>query len=113
MPWNQKALTTVIRQVAYKDWTFRILPKGDGFLLQTRFVASGELQSCRKWYISSHSTQSEVVQTAFKAVLSAEEHEVRELFKYKGQSIFNPHFNVDQRAAAMKRGHLPLDSRPK
>jgi hypothetical protein len=40
-------------------------------------------------------TRSEVVQTALKAVLSAEEHEARERFLYKGKAVFGPHFDVD------------------
>jgi hypothetical protein len=50
----------------------------------------------RKWFLSNHMTRSEVVQTAFKAVLTAEEHEAREHFKYRGQSIFDPHYDVDK-----------------
>jgi hypothetical protein len=41
-------------------------------------------------------TKSEVVQTAFKAALTAIEHEARERFTYRGQSIFDPHYDVDQ-----------------
>lgn len=49
----------------------------------------------RKWMLSAHMTKSEVVQTAFKAVMTAVEHETREQFIYKGAAIFGPHFNVD------------------
>lgn len=50
----------------------------------------------RKWRLSEHMTKSEIVQTAFLAVLTAAEHEVRETFKYQGAAIFGPHFNVDR-----------------
>ena len=49
----------------------------------------------RKWFLSPHMTRSEVVQTAFMAVLAAVEHETREQFKYSGQSIYDPHFDVN------------------
>lgn len=58
--------------------------------------------SGRKWLISRHSTKSEVVQTAFKAVMTFEEHEIRESFTYKGERIFGPHFDVDFLAEACK-----------
>jgi hypothetical protein len=36
------------------------------------------------------------VQTALKAVLTAEEHEAREQFFYRGGAVFGPHINVDR-----------------
>lgn len=51
-------------------------------------------QSSRKWYLSRWMTESELVQTAFKAALTAEEHECRERFTYRGNRIFNPHISV-------------------
>lgn len=50
----------------------------------------------RKWQLSTHMTSSEVVQTAFKAVLTAMEHETRENFKYRDVSIFDPHYDVEK-----------------
>ena len=54
----------------------------------------------RKWLLSEHMVKSEIVATAMKAVLAAEEHEARELFKYKGKAIYNPHIDVEMLAAA-------------
>ena len=51
-------------------------------------------QKGRKWYISPYATNSEIVQTAFAAVLAWYEHEVRELFTFLGQSIYGPHWNA-------------------
>lgn len=42
-----------------------------------------------------HNTKTEIVMTALKAVLAAEEHEARERFKYRGEAIFSPHVDVD------------------
>ena len=50
----------------------------------------------RKWKLSQHMTDSEIVQTAFKAVLTALEHEAREQFLYRGVSIFDPHYDVER-----------------
>lgn len=52
-------------------------------------------QRGRKWLLSEHMTDSEIVQTAFLAVLTAVEHEVRESFLFKNQPIFGPHFDVN------------------
>lgn len=50
----------------------------------------------RKWKLSRHMTNSEVVQTAFMATMAAVEHETREQFLYKGQPIFDPHYDIEQ-----------------
>jgi hypothetical protein len=55
--------------------------------------------SGRKWLLSPHMTNSEIVTTAFKALLTAVEHELREKFTYKGQAIFDPHMDVDRLVA--------------
>lgn len=48
----------------------------------------------RKWWLSPHMTDTEVVMTAFKAVLTFIEHEVRENFMFKGRAVFGPHINI-------------------
>lgn len=85
-----------LADVAYKDWDIGVYMDGDRPYLQVAFRgAAGAVQKGRKWMLSPHMTKSEVVQTAFKAVLTAEEHEAREFFTYKGKAIFGPHFHVD------------------
>ncbi len=49
----------------------------------------------RKWMLSQHMTDGEIVQTTFKAVLTALEHEAREKFTYRGVSIFDPHYDIE------------------
>jgi hypothetical protein len=61
----------------------------------------------RKWRLSPHMTDSEIVSTAFKAFLTAEEHECRERFRFKGQRIFGPHLDVHALAHALESGALP------
>lgn len=49
----------------------------------------------RKWMLSKHMTDGEVVQTAMAAVLAWYEHEAREAFTFMGKAIFNPHLALD------------------
>ncbi len=95
-------LQGVVSEVEFRDWEFRVLEKGDGFLLQVRFMAldsSGtdtwEMQSGRKWYISSHACMAEIVRTAWKAVEAAVLHEAQESFKYRGVILHDPHLDPD------------------
>lgn len=94
-------LHDTIAKIAYKDWTFRVGKDGIGlWFLQVAArdfdVRTDEpiVWSGRKWRVSMHMTESEIVQTALKAALTAEEHETREKFLYNGRAIFGPHFSV-------------------
>ena len=101
--WTKVQLQELLKQVQYRKHQFKIIdkPNLNGFLLQLKFTAPcmvtkhPQLQSGRKWYISPHMTQSEIIHTAFKAVLTAEEHEIREAFLYRNQAIFAPHLCVN------------------
>jgi len=91
----------ILSKVKYKDWSFHVEQRGDLFYMQARFpepdLVTGvvEMQHGRKWILSKYMTKSEVVTTAFKAVITAEEHEIREKFRYNGRMIFGPHFDID------------------
>jgi hypothetical protein len=71
--------------------------------------AKGHHWSGRKWLLSEHMTETEVVKTALVAVKQAIEHEVLELFTYQGLTIFNPHISVLALMAA--RTYHELDAR--
>jgi hypothetical protein len=94
-------LTELIGRCRFRDWGWELHDKGDGWLLQVVFegpdseTGKVEVQRCRKWYVSSHACRSEVVRTAWKAVVAAVEHETAESFRYDGVSIFSPHIDPD------------------
>ncbi len=100
----------IIDQVRFRDREFHVVEQSIGEVyLQISWVGPdtdseefAELKS-RKWKLSPFMTKSEVVQTAFKAVLTAEEHETREAFKYRDVAIFGPHFDVDDLADRILR----------
>jgi len=103
----------ILEDITYKNWRFVVNTKrSDGVYLQVKFddvdIDTGNMgeQSGRKWYISPFSTKSEVIQTALKACLTAEEHECREKFKYKNTAIFGPHLNVDELVEFCKQTRL-------
>lgn len=107
----------LLDQITYKDWAIIVAESDPGrYYLQTRFAApdnsTGEVESWsgRKWQLSTHMTDSEIVQTALKAVLTAEEHEAREKFLYRGRAIFGPHIDVG-RLWELTEGESALDVR--
>lgn len=50
----------------------------------------------RWWRLSYHMTDTEVVLTAFKAILTALEHEAREKFTFKGQAVLDSHIDINE-----------------
>ena len=97
-----REMRAVIALMEFRDWRFVIeLKRGERFLVaefEDTCAATGTfaLQRSRKWRLSKHMTRSEFVQTAFKAVHTAMEHEVREQFLYAGRPIFGPHFDIQK-----------------
>jgi hypothetical protein len=96
------------------SWIPRMDIMDFGFYIQLTYhepdIHAGilEIQSGRKWYISSHATKSEVVQTVLKAALTSAEHMVREHFTYQNVRIFGPHFDVDDLLKLAQDGSLDL-----
>lgn len=116
-----KELKEIVRWINYKDWEFHLENRKDCFLLQVRFYAydtdhpntDKELQHCRKWFISRHACKAEVVRTAFKAVVAAEEHEVAENFRYQGARIHSPHIDPDALIRVFDNETQPFNRRKK
>lgn len=90
-----------IGHVLYKEPKFRLLDSGDGFLIQLVYLEEDcdtgreEEQHARKWYVSAHSTPTEVVRTAYKAVMTSLEHRLGEWFTFNGERVYSPHRSVE------------------
>lgn len=90
----------ILNNIEYEDWTF--LLETDPLALRIQATTEDNVKGGiytwkgRKWILSKHMTDGEVVQTAWLAVQTASMHELRERFKYKGQAIFDPHYDIDK-----------------
>lgn len=58
----------------------------------------------RRWALWPGMTETELVETAFKAIMTAENHEVGEWFRYEGEQVFSPHFDIQARLALCREG---------
>lgn len=69
--------------------------------VQTQFIAectnSSRVQAWkgRKWYLSDHMTDDEIIKTCFAAFKQTVEHEVMEGFSVDGIVLFNPHASYE------------------
>jgi hypothetical protein len=98
----QKALN-ILEHITYKNWNLHVkqdISRNGCVYIQWHFTlpcaktGMEYMGAGRKWYLSPYMTESELVQTALKAALTAEEHEAREAFLYHGKRIFGPHISV-------------------
>ncbi len=121
-------LKATVALIQYKDCTFNVLEEGSKIFLQITYPALDEsgprTAFARKWLISLDSTRGQIVNTAFKAVLTVEEHEARERFTYRGEAVLHPHTDIEAMVALRKitranvrfGGHVdnttPADERP-
>jgi hypothetical protein len=73
-----------------------------------RNAFTGKAQAWRggKVYLSQHMCRQEIVGACFGAIRAAEEHEMREWFRYRGRSIFNPHLDPDVLAEVAVRKNM-------
>jgi hypothetical protein len=96
-----QSLQSICSQISFEGMDLHCGDDGIALWLQWVFFApcaeTGEAcrQSGRKWRVSHYATPDEVVKTAFAAVLFALEHEARETFTYRGETIFHPHTDVE------------------
>jgi hypothetical protein len=90
-------LREILESVSYKaGWSFHVNEAAFYFQVELPVDHDGKRWRGRKWMISTHMTEGEVVQTALAACLMAEEHEAREAFRYKGRALFGPHIDVNR-----------------
>lgn len=99
---NVTEVRAVLKNVSYKPgWTLDHFTEHERVWFrwkwETRCVKTHELMpiNSRKWALSEYMCESEIVQTALLAAITAEEHEAREAFRYKGKRVFNPHISVE------------------
>jgi hypothetical protein len=87
---------------SYPGYEFAVLLDGRGEIyLQAAYsepdtvTGAESRQLTRRWFLSPEMTKSELVQTAFKCIITSMEHRVREWFRYAGNAVFSPHYDVD------------------
>lgn len=110
-----ESLQTIANKMKFKDWIFRIGDKtGSTPFLQIQFwdndIQTGEpaLQNCRKWQLSYHMVNSEIIRTARKALHAAMEHEIDEQFSFDGVMLFHPHHDLEAMVEFCKKKKISV-----
>jgi hypothetical protein len=94
----------ILRRISYPGFEYVLRHDGHFYLqidCKGKCNVTGEdlSWSSRKWRLSTHMTDGEVVQTAFMATMTAIEHETRENFKYRNVTVFDPHYDIEKLVA--------------
>lgn len=95
------AMRGIVELVSFPGYTFTVSENNGTPYLQALYqepdIVTGEAseQKTRKWQLSEFMVKSEIVQTAFKCILTSAEHTVREHFLYRGERVFGPHFDIE------------------
>lgn len=92
----------IVSQCSFGDWKIEVHIDGHRPYMQVHVIDGRDSETGqplewtgRKWMLSPFMCKNEIVTTAFKAVMTAMEHEIRENFRYRGVAIFNPHVDPD------------------
>ena len=113
-------IKTLVDACSYKPgWSITLHLDGSRPYIQIEAttIDSQTLEPCQwksgKTYLSLHMCRQEVVAAVYATIEKAELHEIREFFRYKGASIFNPHLDPDALAElAKKRSSFNLRENP-
>lgn len=98
---TKEEMREVVSLISFEDYTFEVGEKNGVTFLRASYTEPDiitkepSLQKTRKWILSEHAVKSEIVQTAFKCVLTSMEHRAREGFLYRGERVYGPHFDVE------------------
>jgi hypothetical protein len=90
----------IVDDIDAEGYNFKVHPDRDGAKIQADYFERDvrtfqfETQFTRKWLISPHACESEIVRTCFKCIATSMEHRAREGFKWKGARIFGPHIDI-------------------
>lgn len=137
--WNGTEIQNMLdTEVKYKDWRFVISQRDvmghmgvvdTDLRLRAEWIGEDastgkpDKQQSRWWPLSAHMVKTEIIQTALKCVFVAEEHEIRETFKYWVTDLaadnqgywtapFNSHIHIDELARASEEVDVRVDTRP-
>lgn len=128
IPWTGERIQYVLdTEIKYKDWRF-IVDEREIFTMRLRNdidlrlraewtapdneTGKMEKQQSRWWPLNQFMVKTEIIQTALKCVFVAEEHEIRETFKYKGRAAYNSHIDIDTLWSWAEDVDVRTDPRP-
>lgn len=114
-----KRANELLQHIQYAGHSFIVREGHGGVHLQAHYLEADSTipgsvpvdQFTRKWLLSPHMTDSEIVFTAFKCCLTSAEHRCREAFRFRGEQIMSPHLEVEDLVAICRQGRAHAGAR--
>lgn len=108
---NLQQISAILSDITYKPkWYIGLFGTPEKMYIQlsvTNSVCSVSRETTNwksgKRYLSPHMCRQEIVGTVYGLIEAAEIHEMREWFRYKGASIYNPHLDPDALVSVAKK----------
>lgn len=101
-------LKLIVAQVVYNRPGWKLMLRYDDQRPYVQVVDAEEGWSGRKWMLSQHMTETEVVNTCWLAIERAEIHEAAERFTYRGLRVFDPHRSIHAALEAAEGGRIEV-----
>ena len=100
---NNDEMRTLIESITYKpNWNIIFMANAERSYIQlevTNSIDSVSRETCEwksgKRFTSEHMCRQEIIGLVYGLIENAEIHEMREWFRYRGASIYNPHLDPD------------------
>ena len=100
---NNSEINELINKITYKpNWSILFYASTERSYIQisvTNSIDSVSRETCDwksgKRFTSEHMCRQEIIGLVYGLVEAAEIHEMREWFRYRGASIYNPHLDPD------------------
>jgi hypothetical protein len=100
---NIQTITALLHEISYKpNWHIAFYATPESMYIQLEVSNSIDSVSREtvdwksgKRYLSQYMCRQEIIGVVYSLIEAAEIHEMREWFRYKGASIYNPHLDPD------------------
>lgn len=98
---NTDEINAVLAEIMFEGYTFTAEEDECVVILQASYLekdtvtGKSERQFTRRWLLSPVMSESEIVSTCFKLVMTSMEHRTREWFTYRNKAVFHPHHDVN------------------
>ncbi|MBM3735833.1 MAG: hypothetical protein FJW39_08615 [Acidobacteria bacterium] len=98
-PLTLEVVLALLSEVEFPGVRFTAEPALDGFFVR---VLGPDKMEGRNWWIPATISRSDLIRTAFKAAITWTEHEAREMFRFRGDTVFGPHIDVERLRGAIR-----------
>lgn len=93
--YTQETLSPIYKSVKYEEPVGRLYIQLS-YSAQCTKTKKVDSWKGRKWYLTQHMTDDEIVKTCYAAFEACIKHEILEGFKVDGKILFNPHVNFEK-----------------